>query len=305
MTVFFFSFLALFPSLCWISFFLFRDTHPEPKKWILLAFGSGVLAVLPLLGVSEIWRMFTGENLVTWISHYSEYSWIVLIFSIFFFALLEEFFKHRAVLGLGSEVHIRFDEITDGMMYSISAALGFSAMENLMYLWSSFLQTGQFGTDFWSLFLVRSLGTMLGHIVFSGVFGFFWGLAIFVRFQKNKFFKGIEKREMRRFFEKFVLSSDPKKSSIRKLGETITFYTIRCFIFKKTIAKESLSTISLVTEGFWLAVLLHTLFNFLVSTEWKGQNLSFLVVPLLMTGLIFLLRRLSSLYNIPLRSKIK
>jgi len=58
-----------------------------------------------------------------------------------------------------------FDEVGDGILNAVTAALGFAAVENLFY-------TASFGL---SVALVRAIITSLAHASFAGVFGFWLG----------------------------------------------------------------------------------------------------------------------------------
>src|SRR3989304_4549283 len=56
MVIIFSIILGIFPSLIWLYFFLKEDTHPEPKKIIVLVFFAGVLITalaIPLEIVSQ------------------------------------------------------------------------------------------------------------------------------------------------------------------------------------------------------------------------------------------------------------
>lgn len=286
--------ISFFPAVLWVTIFYFRDPKKEPRRWLALSFLSGCLAVLPVLGFSALWKIFTGSEWVEWINSFTSYTTLTSFLSIFWLAILEEFFKHTAVLNAGNEVQMKFDEFSDSLIYSITAAVGFAFLENTTYLWTIFGVTG-LGPEFWQVFVFRGLGTMAGHIVFSGVFGFFWGVAIMVLMTKDRNFRHDEKRVMRRFYEKFFFSSNPEKSHLRKLWETVSLYTIRTYLFRTRIPAHHLSPNSMVAEGFWLAVILHTLFNVLVSIRWDGRSLMFLTVPLLSMGLLFLLHQVTGL----------
>ena len=297
--------LALIPALIWLIFFWIRSKQDEPRRWILWAFLSGAVALLPVLGFSKIWQIFTGLEWIFWIEQFAAQGLVISFFSILFLAMVEEYFKHRAVLAVGSEVKIRFNAVSDGLLYSVTAAIGFSFLENAVYLWTLFSAQEIFTSDFWVVYIFRGLGTMLGHIVFSGVFGYFWGLAVLVEREENELFIQDERLKMRRFLHVFFGADKAERKSIfEKIVETLSFHTLRCFTGKKKVSKGTLSSVTLVAEGFWLATLLHTIFNFLVAFEWKGHNLTFMAVPFLTLGLIFILQKLSGLQRVVLKQKM-
>ena len=68
--------------------------------------------------------------------------------------------------------HREFDEPIDGLVYACAAALGFATLENALYM----LQGGA------GLILLRGPITTLGHILFSGA----WGYALSLRRFSNQ-----------------------------------------------------------------------------------------------------------------------
>lgn len=148
--------LGIIPSLIWLSFFLFEDrARPEPKRMILYVFVAGALSTA-IAAIPELYiqRVFTlGESLLPTIS---------LLFS---FALVEEAAKFIAVYIVVSKSKF-FDEWVDGMVYMITAGLGFAALENVLNL---------IGTDFIvQVTLIRGVGATLLHALSSGLVGFYW-----------------------------------------------------------------------------------------------------------------------------------
>jgi len=148
--------LGVIPSLIWLTFFLFEDRQrPEPKRMILYVFVAGALSTA-IAAVPELYiqRAFIlGESFI---------SSITLLFS---FAFVEEAAKFIAVYLVVSKSKF-FDEWVDGMVYMITAALGFAALENVLNL---------IGTNFIvEVTLIRGIGATLLHALSSGLVGFYW-----------------------------------------------------------------------------------------------------------------------------------
>jgi len=147
---------GIIPSLIWLTFFLLEDNKkPEPKRMILYVFIAGglstALAALPELYIQEIFGIRGIEA-----------SSPIFLFS---FALIEELAKFIAVYALVRRSKF-FDEWTDGMVYMITAALGFAALENALNL---------FGTDLIvQVTLIRGIGATLLHALSSALVGFYW-----------------------------------------------------------------------------------------------------------------------------------
>jgi len=108
---------SFLPALFWLWFWLREDKkRPEPLGLIVLSFIGGIISVF---------IVFPIEN---WV--YGLTSGTLLIFSI---ATIEEIMKYIFiyVIALRSKY---FDEPIDAIIYAITVALGFSAMENFLYI---------------------------------------------------------------------------------------------------------------------------------------------------------------------------
>ena len=121
------------PALLWLAFWLFEDRkNPEPKRYIFFTFLAGMsvvmLIVLPLEKFVEAQATLVG---------YPREGLLVLLL----WALIEETFKFAAAYA--AALHWRvFDEPLDAVVYMITAALGFAALENALFL-ASPLSQGQ------------------------------------------------------------------------------------------------------------------------------------------------------------------
>ena len=142
---------GLIPSLLWLSFWLLEDRcEPEPKKYLFITFFAGMLAVIAVLPPE---RYFIGvlsgaPLLLVW-------------------AILEETFKIAAALiALRSRA---LDEPLDTVIYMVTAALGFAAMENALFLVGP-LQDGHAINTILTGDL-RFIGATLLHVLASGTVG--------------------------------------------------------------------------------------------------------------------------------------
>ncbi len=182
-------FFGVLPSFLWLSFYLKKDNDPEPKKLLLKIFLLGALITVPTVSVQE----FALTQLKT---DYFTSSFIFLITSLTLMALIEESAKFF-VVKFGILKNIEFNEPVDGMIYMITAALGFAAAENFFTLifvankgfvksllhltstdiiWGNVLQVS----------LIRFLGATLLHALCGGIIGFSLGLSFFKK-DKDKF----------------------------------------------------------------------------------------------------------------------
>lgn len=153
-TVIFFALLGGFvPALLWLWFWLTEDReHPEPKRMIALAFLVGCLTVLLVLPFQKV-AFSTIE------------AGLPLIIAL---AIIEEIMK----AGIALMVVLwrkDIDEPVDQMVYMVTVALGFAALENMLYLLNP-LSGGYFIESIVTGNL-RFLGSTLLHVLASGVVG--------------------------------------------------------------------------------------------------------------------------------------
>lgn len=126
-TLAFAVFLGLAPVVFWLGFWLREDSeHPEPKSVLLLTFlaGMGAVAVaLPLeYGVLYLEKKIGIDS--------TTYGFIALIF---IWSFIEEVLKYLAAQETSLKTRF-FDEPVDALVYLITAALGFAALENILFL---------------------------------------------------------------------------------------------------------------------------------------------------------------------------
>lgn len=154
-----FAFLAGFiPALIWLIFWLLEDRRrPEPERMILRAFAAGMVAVplvIPFQQAAAYWA--NGPMLV------------------FIWAATEEMMK--LIVALVAVLRKRaVDEPIDIPVYLITVALGFSALENMLFLLHpsggvvNELITGN----------LRFIGATLIHTLSSAVVGGMLALAFY------------------------------------------------------------------------------------------------------------------------------
>lgn len=263
------SVLALLPALFWLGFFYAKDkAEPEPKRMILYAFFFGALAVLPLLGlVTALDRTTHLADLNLFLRSGS--SAIVFLLVPFVAALLEEWLKHFAVLRLGKSLKIEFNQIIDGIIYSMAAALGFAFAENIFYFVSMLRYYNLDDAQFWSLIAFRSLITTLSHALFSGLFGYFWAQAFLST--------GIAPRH--------------RLSVSRLLSGFVRTCSLHVFLHHLLPGRPSLhghEKAEIVREGLLIATICHALFNLFIDLELYGYSLKILIVPLFLAIFLFL-----------------
>ncbi len=152
--------LAAVPALILLLYFYRQDRRkPEPGRMILYSLFLGVLSTVPALIAGYIadplFRMF---------------SYPVYIFLTAFVtsALIEESSKLFVVFRFLVPKK-DFDEVADGIVYTIGASMGFAILENILYSVDNPL----------SLILLRGFTAVPLHAIASGIMGYYIGRSKF------------------------------------------------------------------------------------------------------------------------------
>ena len=170
--------LAFLPPMLWLWFWLKEDTHPEPRREIAIVFlagmGSVILAVILENGINSANLWFGGV--------FKYGAFYLQFFNIIGFALAEELAKTSAAFftALRSKY---FDEPVDAMIYLVTAALGFAALENAIFIGES-LKTGVQQSLIVSGF--RFINAVLLHVASASIIGAGFAFSFFHRERRLK-----------------------------------------------------------------------------------------------------------------------
>jgi RsiW-degrading membrane proteinase PrsW (M82 family) len=160
--------LALAPALILMMYVYFRDKYEkEPIKLILKGILLGAVIIFPV-GLIENYIIGFGTGL----SKIPKAAYDGFIVA----GATEEAFKYFVVFILIWR-NRNFNEKFDGIVYAVSVALGFAAVENLFYVFSN--NSVQVG-------LLRAFTAVPGHTIFGVVMGFYLGMARFSTDGKGK-----------------------------------------------------------------------------------------------------------------------
>lgn len=162
--------LGIIPSLVWLFFYLQEDAHPEPKTILLQVFFLG-MAAAPLARELELGYL---KILGMW-------SFVSLPALLIGVSVIEELLKFLVVrIRVLSDSD--FDEPIDAMIYMVVSALGFAALENILYLLDPSLlgETASFAQGLSTAF-ARFVSATLFHALASGIVGFWIAKTIFAK----------------------------------------------------------------------------------------------------------------------------
>jgi len=147
--------LGFAPALFWLIYFYRKDRYqPEPARLVIRCFSFGLLVTFPAALVEMPFGPFVSVVLVA--------------------PVVEELAKYL-VVRKGVYSASEFDEPMDGIVYAAAAALGFASLENVLYFHQS-LQDDSLA----AVFILRSMLSTPGHVLWSSVWGAALGLAKFM-----------------------------------------------------------------------------------------------------------------------------
>ncbi|MEK7175686.1 MAG: PrsW family glutamic-type intramembrane protease [Patescibacteria group bacterium] len=174
--------LGIIPSFIWLWFWLKEDKkNPEPKGVLTSVFILGMITVPVVILIQQ----FIKENIDVILAQ--QFIKAINIntteLRVILFAGAEELIKYLAVIII--LFHTTYvDEPIDWPIYLITAALGFAALENILYMIQP-LGLGQtielLGGN------LRFFGATLLHAVASGIFGIILGFS---------FYRGVFRKEL-------------------------------------------------------------------------------------------------------------
>lgn len=157
--------VALAPCLFLLWYFYNRDRYePEPKRKILKVFLLGALMVIPAAIIEIIF--------ITIVDTMTSGTVYIFILAFIIVAPTEELLKFYTVKRWAYR-SIEFDEVMDGIVYTVSASLGFATVENIFYVLSQGIGTG----------IARAFLAVPGHAFFGALMGYYIGRA---KFDKKK-----------------------------------------------------------------------------------------------------------------------
>lgn len=161
--------LAAVPSVALVVYFYRRDSgRPEPLALVWQVFLWGFVSVLPAAIIEQL-----TEGLLSQLGVASS----VLVSSFLVAGLVEELSKFL-VVRLFIYHRPAFDEVTDGIVYTIVAGLGFAFFENILY-----------SAGPTAIILLRGCTAVPLHAIAAGIMGYYIGKSRF--FSRPQFIRGI------------------------------------------------------------------------------------------------------------------
>lgn len=247
--------LACVPVLIWGGVFFKKS--PENRKLTFLTFFIGALAVFPILIYKFLWQFFPWMNAFVFADGYKGdvigFSPLIqvplsVLITFMIVGAIEEVMKMISVKVVDEN---SIKDVDDAIEFFVLAALGFSFTENVLYFYNIWVNQGV--ENIFLPFLFRSSFSTFAHLLFSGVLGYYYGVAHFAT--------PILQEEL-----------NTQKTHWTYFWQKIT-----------TFRKDTLFHQQKIMEGLIISIGLHALFNIFLE-----MGLTFMIVPFLVGGYLTL-----------------
>ena len=206
---------TILPSILIILFFVYSDKFKEPRGEILKVFFYGILITIPAYFLNTYLDAFWYNNF-----RVSE----ELISSFLTAAPVEEGLK-LSILYFFVYKMKDFNEPIDGIVYGVTASLGFATLENFYYV---YLLADYFETSSMSLAILRSFSAVPAHAVFGVFMGYFFMKYTFIKKGDNLLFAFVVPFVLHGCYNLFASSN-----FIVSLGLVIVSWIIGLRLFSK------------------------------------------------------------------------
>ncbi len=222
--------LAFIPALIWLKFIFLKKKNKKIQVFIFL---TGIFSVIPIFLLNFLFVLIPEIDFISYFDSQITNIHLHFLLTLSWVSIVEEIIKQWVVRFVDNRKLI-IETINDSISFSLIAALGFSFAENIFYFY-------QIGSELSSqslfiAFVFRSIFTTCGHLVFSGIFGYYYGIA------------------------KFSIHIFEHEKWLGRKFNTAKFLARFLNISKVQAFKEMT-----ILKGLLIAIILHTLFNYFLS----------------------------------------
>lgn len=222
--------LAAIPALIWLLT-IFSKTKKRGLQTFI--FFSGTLSVIPIFLLQYFLKIFPQFDVAHFIQAEIKDQSIIFILLFIGVGITEEIVKQGFIRFIDRR-YLLIETINESIQFSLVSALGFSFIENIFYIFSIWTNLGF--AQLFIAYLFRSIFTTCAHLIFSGFFGYYYGIA--------KFSLNIREQS----------AAQGKKMFITKILRRVLNMSMTQSFKEQTILK-----------GLMIAIFLHALFDFLLQ----------------------------------------
>ena len=229
--------LTFLPPVLWLLFYLREDRkHPEPKHLLIAVFFGGIGAaflsiVVELFLLGDLTELKNGL-LTDFLPGIFRNPFAVFLV----IAFVEEYAKYFAVkkLVVGRE---EFDEPIDAMIYMMTAALGFAAIENFLFAHKVFFVDFASGV---ALTANRFIGANLLHALSSGIIGYFLAHSFFAPYRRHFIAAGVILASvLHAFFNYFIIIREATPQALNFLIFLLFMMAFAVFIEFERLKRDN------------------------------------------------------------------
>lgn len=249
--------LAFIPVLVWLRII---HREGEEKSLYIKTFLFGTLAVIPPFILILLFEKFPQLNIYSLIDKTVEEVALAALLTNILVGVIEELAKNIIVRIIDKRHPEYIQTVTAALKLSICAGLGFAFAENIFYFYNIWVDPLYAASDLFATFVFRSAFTMVGHMVFSGIFGYYFGI--------GKFAADIAEHER--------LAGDSLRFT-RFLSRLTGKLTFQVFREQKNIT------------GLFLAMGIHATFN--VSLDLEHKLPAILIIAISALYILYLMQR--------------
>ncbi len=245
--------MAMVPAAIWLTV-LFKKSKRR-KVQLIIFFGS-IFSVVPVFLLHYFLNLFPQFDVLAFLQntfHDQNINLILLFISV---GIVEELVK-QTLVRWADKRYLLIHTINDSIRYSLVAALGFAFAENIFYIFTIYTQLGL--QQLIVAYLFRSIFTTTAHLLFSGIFGYYYGIG------------------------KFAINIVEQEKWTGKRSKYPAFIGRMLGISKIQAFKQIM-----ILRGLWIAIVMHAIFNLLLQF-----NQILPVVIYVVIGFIFLQYKLS------------
>ncbi|MCC7432607.1 PrsW family intramembrane metalloprotease [Candidatus Peregrinibacteria bacterium] len=248
--------LAFVPAIIWLAL-LFKKTSNKKIQLLIFLFGS--FSVIPIFLIQYLFNQFPQTDFVTLLDSKISNPTIHFLLIYSWVSITEEIIKQWVIRYLDTKF-LLVQTINDSIQLSLISALGFSFAENIFYFYHIGTSLGL--ASLLVAYIFRSLFTTCAHLVFSGFFGYFYGIA--------KFSISIVEQS----------NLQGKKMYLSKIiGKVLNISKIQAYQ-EATILK-----------GLFFAIIMHTFFNYNLEMNSNTGNSIYLIIAIIFIIISYLALR--------------
>lgn len=168
--------LAVIPVILWLNFL---GKNEDDRSIFIKTFLLGTLSVIPPFIIIFVFEKIPSINIYSLINTRIEDLLFIALLTNIVVGVVEELGKNLIVRITDKRHPEYIQTLNHALKLSVCAGLGFAFAENIFYFFNVWINPYYSVQDLIATFIFRSMVTLCGHMVFSGIFGYYFGIGKF------------------------------------------------------------------------------------------------------------------------------